>query len=71
MALDGDASFAFNIHIVKHLVLELAFGKCSGSFEQPVRQGTLTMVDMCYDTKVSDVFHCRKGIKKEQFFMIC
>ncbi|MPM04649.1 hypothetical protein SDC9_50928 [bioreactor metagenome] len=38
MALDGYAFFALQIHVIKNLVLKLAFAHSSGEFEQPVCQ---------------------------------
>src|ERR1035441_4996489 len=57
VALDGDAPFSFNIHVIKHLCLRIAGGNGLGKFQKSVSQGTLPMVNMCYNTKVTDIFH--------------
>ena len=57
VALDGDASFAFQIHIVQHLVLHIAALDRLRVLQKAVGQRTLAVVDMGNDTKVSDILH--------------
>ena len=57
MALDGDAAFALQIHIVEYLVLQVFLGNGFGVLQQAVGQGTFTMVYMGYDTKVAYILH--------------
>ena len=55
MALDGDAALFFEIHIIEHLTLGHLDG--IGELKQTVGKGRLTMVDVCNDAEVSDMFH--------------
>jgi hypothetical protein len=55
MAFDGDTSFLFEVHIIKHLSVRGFDGFCY--FQKSIGQGTLTMVNMRNDTKVSYIFH--------------
>ena len=57
VALDGDTPFAFQIHIVQHLVLHIAALDRLRVFQKAVGQRTLAVVDMGNDTKVSDILH--------------
>ena len=57
MALDGDTLLLFKIHGVKYLILHITLSKGICYFQHPVSQGTLTMVDMRYDAKISSMFH--------------
>ena len=56
MALDGDTSLLFQIHIIQHL----SFGYLDGigELQQAVGQSRFAMIDMGYDTKVTYIlFH--------------
>lgn len=53
MALDGDAFFAFEVHVVEGLLLELALGDGAGLFQQAIRQRALAVVDVCDDAKIA------------------
>jgi hypothetical protein len=57
MAFDCDASFPFKIHIVKYLVLVFPFCYSVGLFKQTIGQGAFTMVDVCYNTEITDPVH--------------
>ena len=57
VALDGDALFAFEVHIVEHLRLHFALVQGVGFFQQTVRQCALTVVDVGYDAKIAYVLH--------------
>ena len=60
VALDGDALFALEVHVVEHLRLHFALVQRVGLFQQAVREGRFTMVDMGYDAEVADIFHCKR-----------
>ena len=47
--LDGDATLAFKVHIVKNLLLLVAGGDGFGQFEHAVSEGALAVVDVGYD----------------------
>ena len=53
-SLDGNATFPFDIHAVKKLLLHVALSDCARIFNQPIRKGGLPMVNMGDDAKVSD-----------------
>ena len=55
MALDGDSTFLFEVHVIEHL----PFGDLNGigMFQESVGQCGFTMVDMRNDTKISDEVH--------------
>ena len=53
--LDGDAAFAFEVHVVEDLLLKFAFGDGPGAHEQPVRQRALAVVDVGDDGKVTNL----------------
>ena len=55
MAFNSYATLPFQVHIIKDLFLQIAFGNCTGHFKQPVRQGTLPMINMGDDAEVSYV----------------
>lgn len=58
MALNGNAFFPFQVHIVQHLRLHIPVANGMGKLQQPVGQGTLSMVNMGDDAKITDVLHC-------------
>jgi len=63
VALDGDAAFPFQFHIIKHLFLKVTIGNGFGDLKQAVGQGAFAMVDMCNDTEIPEVFHwCKISI---------
>ena len=55
MTLDGDASLAFQIHVVEHLVLGNLDG--IGVFQHTVSQSRLAVVYMGNDAEVPYVLH--------------
>lgn len=57
MALYGDASFPFQIHVVKNLILKFPLRNGPGLFKKAVSQGTLTVVDMGNYAEISDIMH--------------
>ena len=57
VALDRDALFAFQFHVVEYLRLQFALGYGVGRFQEAVGEGALAVVDVGYDTEISDVLH--------------
>ena len=57
VTLDGDPFFAFEVHIVEHLCLQLPLRKGIRSFEQPVGKRAFTVVDMGDDAEIADILH--------------
>ncbi len=56
LRLDGDAPFPFKVHIVKDLCLHLTACKKACSFDYAVRKSGLPVINVGYDTEISDVF---------------
>ena len=62
MALNGDAPFAFQIHIIEHLCLHLLLAYGIGIFKQTVCKGAFAMINMGNDAKITNTgqrFHQR------------
>ena len=57
VAFDRDATFAFNIHRIEQLILELAIGHAVARLNQAIGKRGLTVIDMGDDAKISNVFH--------------
>ena len=57
VALDGDAFFPFQVHIVQYLVHHVAVADGGGDCKQPVCQGTFTVINMGDDAKIADILH--------------
>ena len=57
MALDGDATLTFKIHVVEYLSLHVALRYSLGIFKQTVGKSALAMVDVRNNTKVTDILH--------------
>jgi hypothetical protein len=57
VALDGNALFALQVHVVEHLCLHVAFANGMGMLQQPVGQGAFSVIDMGYDAEVPDLLH--------------
>ena len=55
LRLDGYTSLPLNIHVVKHLCLHLTAGKQSGLLNNTVRKGGLAMVNVGYNTKITNL----------------
>ncbi len=60
VAFNGDASLALQLHIVEHLCLKVFTFYCFGYFEQTVGQRAFAVVDVCYNAKITNVFHIAK-----------
>ena len=59
MALDGDAFFALQVHVVQDLGLHFPLVERIGLFQQTVGQCRFAVVDMGYDAEIAYVFHRR------------
>ena len=57
VAFYSDSSLALQIHIVKHLSLQVLAAYGVSVFQQTVGKGTLAMVNMGYDAEISYIFH--------------
>jgi len=57
MALYGDAPFAFQVHIVQHLILKLSVCDRVGGLQQTVGQGAFAVVNVGDDAKIPYVLH--------------
>ena len=57
MALDGDTLLLLEVHRVEDLVLHITCSKGIGYLEHSICQGTLAMVNMGNNTKVSCLLH--------------
>ena len=55
VAFDGDAPFAFQVHVVEHLALGHLYG--ARTFQQAVGQRALSVVNVGNDAEVADIFH--------------
>ena len=56
MALDGDAAFALNVHVVQNLRHHVAFEYGLSDLKQTVSQRTLTVIDVSDNAEVADIF---------------
>ncbi len=63
MALNGDAPFALEVHVVECLVLHLPLTDGSCGLQKTICEGAFAMVDVGNDAKITDVFH--------QWFVYC
>ena len=53
--LDGDASFALEIHRIKHLSVHFTLGQTAAHLNKTVSQGRLAMIDVRDDGKIADM----------------
>ena len=64
MAFDRDAAFAFQIHVVEHLVLTILAhrnGDASPAYiSNRSAEGALAVVDMGDDAEIADILHKRR-----------
>jgi hypothetical protein len=58
LAFYGDAPFPFNVHGIQNLILEIPVLHEVALLNEPVCQGGLSMVNMGYDAKVTDIRGC-------------
>ena len=52
--LDRDPALLFELHVVEHLLVHLAFGDRSAPLEDPVGKRGLAVVDVSHDREVAD-----------------
>jgi hypothetical protein len=57
VALDGDAPFPFQIHVVEQLRLHVPFSDGIGKLEKAVCQRAFTVINMGDYAKIPDVLH--------------
>ena len=57
MALDGDTSFALQVHVVEHLGFHVLGGNSISVLQQSVGQGAFAVVDVGNDAEVADILH--------------
>jgi hypothetical protein len=57
LALDRDPPLPLDIHVVQNLVLEVSRVHDPGQLDKPVGQRRFPMIDVCYDTEVTDILH--------------
>ena len=57
MALDGDATLTFQVHVIKHLGLHVLASDGVGELEQAVGERALAVVDVCHDAEVAYCLH--------------
>ena len=70
MALDGNTLLTLQIHIVQHLCLHVAVRDGFGKLQQPVCQGTFTMVNMRYNTEIPNILHAIIKVCKGTLFRL-
>ena len=51
-----NTSLPLKLHIIENLLLHLAFLNCAGMLEHAISQGTLAMIDVRDNAKVSNIF---------------
>ena len=62
LALDGDAPFTLQVHVVQVLGLHVTIGDGAGHVQEAIGQGALSVVDVGDDAEVADVLHgCSAG----------
>ena len=57
MALDGDATFTLQVHVVQDLILHILGFYRFGIFQQTVGKRTLPVVNMSNNTEIADILH--------------
>ena len=65
LCFDCNATFSLQIHIIKYLCLHLTARQKAGHFNDAVCQCGFAMVNMCYNTKISDIlliYTCHNSI---------
>ena len=60
MALNRDPALALQVHIVKQLCLCITVRNSIGIFKQTIGKGTFAVVDMRYDTEITNVLHFQR-----------
>ena len=57
MALDGDAPFPLQIHIVQGLRLQVPVSHSSCNLQESIRQGAFAVINVGDDAEIPDLFH--------------
>ena len=57
VALNSNAFFAFEVHIVENLSLHFTLIKRVSIFKQAVGKCTFAVIDVSDDTEIADIFH--------------
>ena len=57
VALDRDAAFPLQIHVVQYLRLQVPLAHGAGIFQKAVRQRAFAVVDMRDDAEIPDILH--------------
>ena len=65
VALDGDAPFTFDVHLVQQLISEFSLRDTAAGLDEPIGQRGFAVIDVGDDAEVSDEFHenasCSQG----------
>ena len=54
---DGDAALAFQVHVIEHLVVELAFGDGAGAHQQAIGKRALAVVNVGDDGEIANLHY--------------
>jgi hypothetical protein len=57
LALDGNASFPFDLHVIEDLIAKLPVADQAGVLNHSIGQGGFSMIDVSNDTEVSNLPH--------------
>ena len=60
VALDGDAFFTLQVHIIEHLSFHIALAQRLREFQQAIGQSAFTVVYMSDYAEVSYAVHCHR-----------
>jgi hypothetical protein len=66
MALDGDTAFAFEFHVVEHLLLLILALNGMCDLKQTVCKSAFTVVYVRYDTKITYIMHDFNSVLRVQ-----
>ncbi len=64
MTFYGNAPLPLKVHIVKHLLLQIALANRSGKLQKSVSQCALAVVDMGNDAKITYILHRKNLVLK-------
>ena len=54
LGFDGNAPLPLQFHVIQYLRLHLPVCQKTGHLNNPVRKGRLSMINVCYNTKIPD-----------------
>ena len=63
MALYGNTSLPFQVHIIQKLILLIPVRDGLGRLQQAIGQSTFSMINVRYNAKVADILHSFNKIK--------